>query len=428
MSVAPEECSRRIAKGIDKSKLTENDVAADIYSSGNSLLRDECPQVSQPIDKPIDEIPADSQHTVGDNGVKTNEVSQGMHLIRVGVTNPDAQCVPVYDLELMSLDAPSNEPTPLIHGSASSISTPGLLPTMPLYMFDPTSLLMGSFDNQYGKQDFGNSTDIDCTLQGPDELQIQGNMTSDLWFNSLPNFLSTIQSAPMDNESPLLPGPLPNGDTHELYSLGAYSSSLLPLDVVPIHDVNPPPSIPLPGAIDPHTAPLLASVLAQECPPHAPSTSIQFPTDPFLGSLGGGKAPEAVADGGHGANTRGRARKRKADDSLVGMKDHDSGASNPRKKIANNTGETVEEVVTEATTERKEADRLAKEAKTAQEVAKEAAKAAKVAAKAAKAAKEAAKPAPEARRSARLHTLPDHLKEAGHTPSTRNLRGNTKGT
>ena len=428
MSVAPEERSRRIAKSPDESKSTENNVAADVHSSGNSSPRDKCQQVSQPIDKPVDEIPANSQHTVGDNGVKTNKVSQGMHLIRVGLTNPDAQRVPVCDSEPMSLDAPSNEPTPLIHASASSISAPGLLSTMPLYIFDPTSLLMDPFDNQYGNQDFGNSTDIDCTLQGPDApdgLQIQGNMTSDLWFNSIPDFLSTIPSTPTDNESPLLPGPLPNGDTHELYSLGAYSSLLLPLDVVPIHDVNPPPSNPLPGAIDPHTAPLLTSVLTQECPPHAPSISIQLPTDLSLGSLGGGKDTEAVADGRHGANTRGRARKRKADDSLVGMKD--SGASNPRKKIANNTGETAEEEATEATTEGKEADRLAKEAKTAQEVAKEAAKAAKVAAKAAKATKEAAKPE-QARRSARLHTLLDHLKEAGHTPPMQNLQENTKGT
>src|SRR5260221_12626444 len=115
-------------------------------------------------------------------------------------------------------DALSNEPTPLLHGSASGISISGLSFTTPLYMFNANSLLMGPFDDQPGNQGFGNSTDIDwSTLQGPDRLQVQGNVPSDLWFDNILGSLPAIQGTLTDNSFSLLPGPFPNSDPQEFY-------------------------------------------------------------------------------------------------------------------------------------------------------------------------------------------------------------------
>jgi len=144
-------------------------------------------------------------------------------------------------------------------------------------MFDSNSLLVGPLGNQYGNQDFGNSNDFDwSTLQGPDRLQVQGNVPPDLWFDSIPGSLSAIQSTPgpTDDSSLLLPGPLPNSDTQEFYLLGAYSSSLLSQEVVPIGDINFPSFALLPGAIDPHIMPPLTSIPTPECPLQAPTPSI----------------------------------------------------------------------------------------------------------------------------------------------------------
>lgn len=390
-----------------------NDVATNVHDdSGDPPSRSECWQVSQPIDKPVDEVPgpANVQHPVGDHGRQTNKLLQGTHLIQFKVTSPDEPCAQVHEQMLLGdLDAPSNEPTPLLHGSASSVSVSGPSSTTPLYAFNSdnsNSLLMGPFGDQYGDQGFGNSTGIDwSTLQGPDSFQVQGNVPSDLWFdsiNSIPGSLSAIQSAPTGNSSSILLGPFPNSNTQELYFPGVYSSLLLPQQVVPIGNVNPPPSTLLTEAIDPHILPPLAPFLAQGCPPHALSPSIQLPTDLSLGSPGG-KGNEAVAVGRRGPNKRGGGRKRKVDDALVGTKD--SGAPKPGKKHAKYTRETVEEGATEATTEEDAADRLEKEAKAAQDVATKAAKAAndaKVAVKAAKEAKDVAKPE-QTRRSACVH-------------------------
>jgi len=97
MSVAPEECSCRIVKDLDKLKSTGlgDDMATDIHSSGDSSSksRSKCQQVSQPIDKPIHKVPANVQHLVRDiinNGQQTNAVLQGMYLIQVEVTGPEA--------------------------------------------------------------------------------------------------------------------------------------------------------------------------------------------------------------------------------------------------------------------------------------------------------------------------------------------------
>jgi hypothetical protein len=100
-SLAPEECARCIIK---KAKLTGNedgevaktcrlnaaaDSADDRYCPGDSSLRGKCQQVSQPIDKPINEVPANVQHPARDNGQQINEALQGMHLFEVVATGAE---------------------------------------------------------------------------------------------------------------------------------------------------------------------------------------------------------------------------------------------------------------------------------------------------------------------------------------------------
>ena len=468
MSLAPEECCRRVVKDPEELKLTGNDdegVAEDctldetaIYSSGDSSLRgkDHGQQASksQAIDKPVDEareVPANIQHPVGDGDQQINDALQGMYLIQVNATRPDGARVPVQiQVPLGDAQTSHDEPTSLFHGSSSSITTSAaaasaLSTTMPPYKFNTTSLLTDpSFGNQYSEEDFDNSTmtGIDwSSLQG---LQVNGvqaqdseSMPSDLWFDGISNSFSSIQSPHSDDSSSFFPDLLPNSDTQELYLPDAYPSSelLLPLVIPPIGGVNPPPSAPLPGAIVPHATPPPASIPEQGRPPHASDTSIQFPANISLGLMGG-KDNDAVPDGrkgggmsqGNPGNERRSTRKRKADDALIGTKD--DGAQKPKKTYAKPTRETAGDKVREATTEETEADKLEKEAEVAQEAAIEAAraaKAAKAAAKAAKAAREVAEPGP-ARRSGRVPTLPGHLKGAGYSPPKRSSRANKKRT
>lgn len=102
IALEPEECARRIIK---KAKSTGNDsedggvaktcrlnAAADsddVYSPGDSSSRGECQQVSQPIDKPVDEVPANVQHPARDNGQQINEALEGMHLFEVVATGAE---------------------------------------------------------------------------------------------------------------------------------------------------------------------------------------------------------------------------------------------------------------------------------------------------------------------------------------------------
>ena len=269
-------------------------------------------------------------------------------------------------------------------------------------------------------------------------------------FLSIAPPLLAVQSPPMVNPSSFLP--LPNTDAPALHSQDVYSPLLSPPGIDPIDSINPPPSAPLSGAVvlqaTPPVAstpaqppvvpsggvnpplstplsgtivlqvpPLLASSLAQECP-QVPSKTTPLPANLSLG-LSDGKENEAVRDGGKGGgksqagnsgNKRGGARKRKADDALVGTKD--GAASKLRRKC---TSKTAGEEAMTATTEVSKADRLVREAKAAQDAAIKAEKVAKAAAKAAKEAREAAKPE-QATRSGRASTLPDHLKQAWYAP------------
>jgi len=456
MSLAPEECGRRIVKDPNDLKSTGNKnkgaeatgktcsldgtIGVHHAQASDSSLRSNCQQVNQLFDKPadeaineIDEVPANFQHLICDN-------NQGMCFIQVKVSSPDQAHVSVQEPTSLC-DAPANKPSPL-HESSSGVATSGLSTTVALSTLKSTSLL--TFDAQYNDQDFSNSTEIGWnTLQGPNRLQPSGDMPSNLWFDSIPDTLPQDGYQDMNpafDPSSFLLDPLPNSDSQGLYLPRMYSSSLLPPDIIPIGGSNPPPSVPLPGAIVPHVAPPLASIPAQEYPLNMASVSIQSPDILLLGFLDG-KANEAAADEGRGGdslqgdsgNKNRGGGKRKADSDLEGMED--SGVSKTGTKHAKHTGEMSEpgQDATEATTEETEADRLAKEAKDAQEAAVEAVKAARAAAKAAKAAKgakavkgakgarEATKPE-QARRSGRVPTLPDHLKKAGYTQPKRNSR------
>jgi hypothetical protein len=100
MSQAPEECSRRIVKDSDELKSTGDEVnegvcnnqssdgTTDIHSSGDSLLRDKFQQVSQLINKPVNDS-TNVHHLIGDNNQQIDGAVQGMCLIRVGVADPD---------------------------------------------------------------------------------------------------------------------------------------------------------------------------------------------------------------------------------------------------------------------------------------------------------------------------------------------------
>ena len=324
--------------------------------------------------------------------------------------------VPVQKQVSLS-DTPMNEQTHLHDsGSSGGVVTSGLSTTMPQFMFnsESTSLLMGSsFSNQYDPGLF-NSSEIDWSalqVQEPDALQAQEDMPLDWWFgSSTTDSLSAIQSPATDDSSLFLPDPLPNSDsdTQELYQPDAYPPLLLPPDIAPIDGAA---SVLLPGTNVPGITPPLVSI-PLECPPCAPSPFIQLPANQPLGFLDG-KDDKAAADGrrgggklqGNSRNKRGGARKRKADDALVGKKD--GGALKLRKKHTKNTREIAEEEATEATVEEKDAERLVEEAKAAQEVAIAATKAAEVAVKG---AKEAAEPG-QARRSGRMSTLPSRFKQ-----------------
>lgn len=442
MSLAPEECCRRIVKDENELESTGNESkgteatgktcssdgtlgshsARASDSSGSSTS--DCQQVNQPFDKPTDEayeVPAIFEPCVGDN-------NQGMCFLQVKVSGPDQVHTSVQEPVSFS-DAPANEPTPL-HKSSSGVATSGLLATIALSTLNSTSLL--AFGDQYNDQDFSNSTEIGWSaLQGSNGVQTVADMSSNLWFDSLPDALPQggYQNInPTFNPSSFLPDPLPNSDSQGLYLPGMYLSSLLPLDIIP-DGANPPLSVRLPGAIVPHVAPPLASIPAQEYPLEMSTTSIQSPDNLLLG-FPDGKANDAAADKRQGGENlqgdsrdrRRSGRKRKADNALEGMTD--GGVSKTRNKHAKRTVETSDpgQDATEATMEETEANRLSKKAKAAQGAAVEAAKAAKAAVKAAKVAREATKPE-QARRSGRVPTLPDHLKKAGYIQPKRNSRG-----
>lgn len=249
--------------------------------------------------------------------------------------------------------AVTNELDPL---RESSIATSGLFTTMMLSPFDSNAPLMSpSFGSQYDDQAFtSSSTEIDwSTLQESDGLQAQENMPSDLWLDSISSLFPQVgqqnTNLAFDPFSFLPdPSPTPNNGTHtqELYLPNVHSPlrSLLPPDIVSIGGINPPPSAPLTGTIVPHVTPPPISIPTQECHLHPPTTSRQLPTDLSLGLLDG-KGDEAVADergGGQPQRDSGKkgggARKRKADDALVGTKD--SGAPKPMKHTKH-TGETA---------------------------------------------------------------------------------------
>jgi len=317
----------------------------------------------------------------------------------------------------------------------SSIATSGLSTTMTPSAFDTNALLTSpSFGSRYDDQGFtSSSSEIDWgMLQESNGLQGQDKMPSDLWFDSISSSFPQVgqqNTNPAFNPSSFLPDPLPNNSAQELYLPNAHSSPglLFPLDNVSISGINLPPSAPLTGNVLPHVTPPLVSIPTQECHLHPPSTSVQLPANLSLGLLDG-KSNEAVIDEGRDGQSqrdpgkKGRgARKRKADDALVGAKD--SGAPKP-KKHAKHTRETAGQEATDpaSMTGTTEADMLEKEAKVAEEAAIEAAKAAKAAVKAAKEAREVAGPE-RARRSGRVSTLPDRLKEVGYAPPKRASRG-----
>ena len=86
LSLAPEECSRRLLKAPNKLKSTENENeemsktrgsvgTAGGCGSGNLASMSKCPQASQLIDKPVDKV-ANVQYRIGDN-------HRGTHLIQL---------------------------------------------------------------------------------------------------------------------------------------------------------------------------------------------------------------------------------------------------------------------------------------------------------------------------------------------------------
>lgn len=188
-----------------------------IYSSSDSSSIDSL----RPVDE-ADELPSNIQHLVKDDindSQQFNNVLQGMYSIQVDTTRPEL-CIPAQgQTSLGDTQINHDEPTPLFHGSSSSITASALLTTMPLYTFNVTSLLMDpSFGtgNQYSEQGFGDPTltDIDLSnLQGPNTVQEQESMPLDLWFDSLSSSLSEIQSVPADDSSLYFPDLLPNSDT-----------------------------------------------------------------------------------------------------------------------------------------------------------------------------------------------------------------------
>lgn len=84
MSLAPEECSRRLLKAPNKLKLTgnENKGASETRSPVGTAdgSGSKCQRASQLIDKPVDEV-ANVQYRIGDD-------HQGTPLIQVEVTGP----------------------------------------------------------------------------------------------------------------------------------------------------------------------------------------------------------------------------------------------------------------------------------------------------------------------------------------------------
>ena len=346
----------------------------------------------------------------------------------------------------MSLgDAVANEPGPL-HESSGSIAAfelSALSEAMTHSAFDSNSLSMGSsFGDQYDDPSFtSNSTEVDWSmLEGYNGLHAPENTPSDFWFNSTTSSLhqdGQTNTNPAFNYSSFRSDPSPNSGTQELYLPDVYSSlgSLLQPDIFSVGSIDPTPSAPLPETAVPDIASPLASISAQECSPHLPSTPIQAPANLLLGLLDG-KRCDGKSQGNPGEERRG-AIKRKANSASQGMAD--SGASKPKRKRMKNTGETAgqemaeamaEETeagqeMAEATMEETEADRLAKEAEAAQQVAAKAAQAAQAAQAAAKAAKEKTEVArPEhARRSGHVSTLPGRFKQGGYTAPKRGSRG-----
>ena len=437
MSLAPDECSRRVLKAPNKSESTGNenegadetcssDGTTDGRSPGDSSSRSKCQQASQlrVVDKPVDEVPANEvpanvQHRIG-------EKHRGTHLIQVEVTSPDQGlgCVPelLVQEQIPLGDALTNElnshmdPNTATSGLSTTATPSGL-------GFGSNALLMGSsFGNQYDNQGFNtNSTVIDWDmLQGSNGLQEPGNTPPDLWFNSIS---SLLPQDPQQNAnlvfdpSSFIPDPFPNNDAQELYLPNAYSpsDSLLPPEFISIGGINPPPTAPITGTVVPDVTPLLASIPNQECHLHPPSTSVQLAANISLGLLDekdvGVVADESRRDEQLQSNSRkkrGGARKRKAENAMVGAKD--SGAPKPKKKHMGRAAEQESTDVTGTT----EADVLEKEAEVAEEAAIEAAKAAKAAAKAAKEAREVAAQEPT-RKSGRVSTLPGFLKGGGYT-------------
>jgi hypothetical protein len=179
MPLAPEECSCHVVKDSDKSKSTGNnsedrlgkdcslDVTTNVHSSGDPSLQSKCQQSSQPIepDMPLNEVPANIQHSVRDGNQQIDDVLQGIYSIQVNAIRHDKVCVPVQrQMSLGDAQASCDEPTPLFQGSSSSTITSVLSTTPPLYTFNTPSLLMDpSFGDQSSKQSFGNltMTDID---------------------------------------------------------------------------------------------------------------------------------------------------------------------------------------------------------------------------------------------------------------------------
>jgi len=54
----------------------------DVHSSGNLSSRNGCQKVSQLVDKPVDEVPADVQYRIGGNSQQINEALQGTRSIQ----------------------------------------------------------------------------------------------------------------------------------------------------------------------------------------------------------------------------------------------------------------------------------------------------------------------------------------------------------
>ena len=85
----------------------------DGCGSGGSPSKSKGQQVSQLVDKPVDEAPANVPHQIADN-------HQGEHLTQVEVASPDQACVAAQ--EQVSLgNAVTSEPDPL-HESSGSIA------------------------------------------------------------------------------------------------------------------------------------------------------------------------------------------------------------------------------------------------------------------------------------------------------------------